>query len=64
MARVVADFAACQGYANCVVSADDAFDLDDDGIVVLLMEDVSEEDRARVEVAAKSCPVSALWLED
>lgn len=55
---------ACQGYANCVVSASDVYDLDDDGKVVLLMESVSEEDRARVEIAARSCPAGALWLAD
>lgn len=59
-----ADLAACQGYANCVVGADDVYDLDDDGIVVLLRETISEDDRPRVENAAKSCPVSALWVEE
>jgi ferredoxin len=59
-----ADPAACQGYANCVVAADDVYDIDDDGIVVLLRGEVEESDRARVETAARSCPVSALWLED
>ncbi|HWJ65262.1 MAG TPA: ferredoxin [Nocardioides sp.] len=64
MAKLVADFGACQGYANCVVAADDVYDIDDDGIVVLLKMTVPEDDRARVEEAARSCPVSALWLED
>ena len=59
-----ADLAACQGYANCVVAADDVYDIDDDGIVVLLRSEVEDSDRARVETAARSCPVSALWLED
>ena len=64
MATIVADLGACQGYANCVVAADDVFDLDDEGVVVLLRTTVPEADRARVEEAARSCPVSALWLED
>lgn len=64
MAVVKADLGACQGYANCVVGAEDVFDLDDDGVVVLLTTHVEESDRVRVETAAKSCPVSALWLED
>jgi len=59
-----ADLAACQGYANCVVGADDVYDIDDGGIVVLLQTAVDEADRVRVEAAARSCPVSALWLED
>jgi len=58
------DRGACQGYANCVVAADDVYDIDNDGLVVLLQEQVDDGDRARVEAAARSCPVSALWLED
>lgn len=64
MAKIMADLEACQGYANCVVAADDVYDLDDDGVVVLLKSAIEESDRARVEEAARSCPVSALWLED
>lgn len=64
MAILKADVSVCQGYANCVVGADDYYDLDDDGVVVALRDRVGEEDRARVEAAANSCPVSALWLEE
>lgn len=64
MAVVKADVELCQGYANCVMAADDTFDIDDDGIVVLLRADVPEQDRARVEEAARSCPVTALTVED
>jgi len=61
---VKADLEACQGYANCVVGAEDYFDIDDDGVVVLLKTEVPEADRGRVEEAAHSCPVSALLVED
>lgn len=64
MAVVRADLDTCLGYANCVVGADDYFDVDDDGVVVLLRVDVPESNRARVEEAVRSCPVSALILED
>ncbi|TMS52432.1 ferredoxin [Mycobacterium sp. DBP42] len=64
MAVVKANLSACQGYANCVVAADDYFDIDDDGVVVLLKVDVPESERARVEEAARSCPVSALEVVD
>ena len=59
-----ADLDACQGYANCVVGAEDVFDIDDDGIVVLLRTTIDPADRARVETAARSCPVSALRVQD
>lgn len=58
------DSGKCQGYGNCVVGADDVFDIDDDGVVVLLRREIAESDRARVDSAARSCPVSALTVED
>lgn len=64
MAVVKADLEVCQGYANCVVGAPDHFDLDDDGLVVVLKAKVAEADLARVTEAARSCPVSALVVED
>jgi ferredoxin len=59
-----ADLAACQGYANCVIAAPDTYDLDDDGVVVLLRTEVTEEDLPRIRDAARSCPISALTIED
>jgi ferredoxin len=59
-----ADVGACQGYANCVDAAPDIYDIDDDGVVVLLKESVTDDERGRIEEAARSCPVSALTIED
>lgn len=64
MPTVKSDLSLCQGYANCVMAAEDYFDIDDDGLVVLLKTDVPESERARVEEAARTCPVSALRVED
>jgi 3-phenylpropionate/trans-cinnamate dioxygenase ferredoxin reductase subunit len=64
MAVVKADLNACQGYANCVVGAEDVFDIDDDGVVVLLRTTIEESERTRVEEAARSCPAAALVVED
>jgi 3-phenylpropionate/trans-cinnamate dioxygenase ferredoxin reductase subunit len=64
MAVVKADLEACQGYANCVAGAQDVFDIDDDGVVVLLRTTVEESERGRVEDAARSCPAGALTVED
>jgi 3-phenylpropionate/trans-cinnamate dioxygenase ferredoxin reductase subunit len=63
MTTVKAERRLCQGYANCVVAASDYFDIDDDGVVVLLRDDVPDQDVARVDQAARSCPVSVLRLE-
>jgi ferredoxin len=62
MPVVHADLTQCQGYANCVVAADDTFDVGDDGVVVVLRAEVPQSDRARVEAAARACPVSALTV--
>jgi ferredoxin len=59
-----ADFDACQGYGNCITGAPDVYDIDDDGVVVLLKREISEEERPRIEEAARSCPVSALTVEE
>ena len=64
MARLLADFKACQGYGNCITGAPDVYDIDDDGTVVLLKDEIAEQDRPRVEEAARSCPVDALSIED
>ena len=60
MPVVKADLGQCQGYGNCVVAAADTFDLDDDGMVVVLRAEFPESDRVRIEAAAESCPMSAL----
>ena len=45
------------------MNAPDLFDLDDDDMVVVLKDEVTEEERAHAEQAVRSCPVSALTLE-
>jgi ferredoxin len=59
-----ADFGACQGYANCVDAAPDVYDIDDDGVVVLLKDEITEDELPRIEEAARSCPVNALTIEN
>jgi ferredoxin len=59
-----ADFGACQGYANCVDAAPDVYDIDDDGVVVLLKDEITADELPRIEEAARSCPVNALTIEN
>jgi ferredoxin len=58
--RIEADRDACISAGNCVMTAPEVFDQDDDGIVELLTDPVpaDEEDHARE--AVKLCPASAL----
>lgn len=62
--RVDADRDACISAGNCVMTADEVFDQDDDGIVVVLVPEVSADDEAKVREAVKLCPASALRLVD
>ena len=64
MPIIKADLELCQGYANCVMEAPKFFDINDDGVVVVLEEEFGEETRGRVEAAVRSCPVSPLRIED
>ncbi|BBZ59080.1 ferredoxin [Mycolicibacterium monacense] len=63
MPRLHADYPSCQGYGNCVTGAADTFDVDDDGVVVLLRDTFAEPERSRIEDAVRSCPVNALSIE-
>ena len=62
--RVEADRDACISAGNCVMTAGEIFDQDDDGIVVVLSAEVAADDVATVREAVKLCPASALRLVD
>lgn len=64
MATVEVIPGTCQGHASCIAAADDIFDIDDRGTVVLMQREVGPGDRARVEAAVSACPVRALRLLD
>ncbi|SEN19153.1 ferredoxin [Nonomuraea pusilla] len=61
--HIIVDTGKCEGFGNCVMADPDTFDLGDDGLVVSLRATAEEHDRARVEEAARSCPVEAITLE-
>jgi ferredoxin len=62
--KVTANRDVCISAGNCVMAASAVFDQDEDGIVVMLVDDVpeSEEDHARE--AVKLCPSQALRIAD
>jgi len=53
----------CQNHGQCVFSAPQVFELDDDGELVQLQDDVGEDLRDAVEEAADVCPVQAITIE-
>ncbi|WP_338055667.1 ferredoxin [Streptosporangium subroseum] len=62
--HVKLDTQNCQAYANCLLTAPEVFDLDEEsGIAIILQENPPENLRAVVEEAVRSCPVQALILE-
>lgn len=62
--KIEADQDSCITAGNCVMVADALFDQDDDGVVVVLTEDVPEGEEDRAREAVKLCPASALRLLD
>lgn len=61
--RVRVDLSRCQGYGNCVAAAPDVFDLAENGLVLLLDEEPSDDRADDVLQAEKMCPVQAITVE-
>ncbi len=64
MSRVSADREICIQSGNCVMVAGDVFDQDDDGVVVVLTDEVSGDAEDRAQQAVNLCPAAALALQD
>jgi len=62
--KVHADRDVCISAGNCVMAADAVFDQDEDGIVVLLVDDVPEEEEDHAREAVRLCPSQALRIVD
>jgi len=62
--RVQADRDVCISAGNCVMAADAVFDQDDDGIVVVLVDEVPEGEQDHVREASRLCPSQALRVAD
>jgi ferredoxin len=58
--KIEADREVCIQAGNCVMAADTLFDQDDDGIVVVLVDEVPEDEEDRAREAVKLCPSQAL----
>ena len=60
--KVVADRDICIGAGMCVMTNDAVFDQDDEGIVVVLTEQIPADDEMRVRNAVGLCPSGALSI--
>lgn len=62
--KVQASREKCVGAGTCVSLAPTVFDQDDDDAIVrLLKDDVSDDELGAVEEAVDFCPAQAIWLE-
>ncbi len=60
--RVQADRDVCIQAGNCVMVADSLFDQDDDGIVVVLVDEVPADEQDKAREAVRLCPSQALTI--
>ena len=62
--KVAADREKCIGAGMCVMTSEAVFDQDEDGVVVVLHEEVPADEQARVRDAVPLCPSGALQLQE
>jgi ferredoxin len=62
--KVSADRDVCISAGNCVMAAGAVFDQDDDGIVVVLVDEVPEAEEGNAREAIRLCPSQALQIAD
>ena len=62
--RVIVDHAKCTGLGLCESVAEDVFEVQDDGSLTLLVQEICPSRRAEIQEAVDSCPTEALRLVD
>lgn len=62
--RVEVDLDKCTGHGICESIAEDVFEVQDDGIVLIRDSERPEVDRDRMRQAVTQCPAAALRLTD
>jgi ferredoxin len=60
--KVKVDFDLCESNALCEAIAPDVFQLDDDDFLEVLDDEVTDENRDRIERAVASCPRAAISI--
>ena len=61
--KVIVDYGKCEANAICMGILPEVFEVDDDDNLHLLMEEVPEDMRDRLEQAVRSCPMTAIAME-
>ena len=61
--KVIVNQEACIGCGACQAICEDVFELNDDGLSTVKVEEVSEENTEAVNDAKESCPTGAIDTE-
>lgn len=62
--KVVVDRTKCSSIGLCEAVAPDIFEIGPDGVLNILITDISADRRHEVEQACENCPTQALSIED
>jgi ferredoxin len=62
--RIEVDVDKCTGHGICESIADDVFEVQDDGLLVIDHDKAATADRDRLQQAVIQCPAAALRLAD
>ncbi|SEA60231.1 MULTISPECIES: ferredoxin [unclassified Mycobacterium] len=62
--KITVDRQRCASIGLCESVAPDLFQVDDDGVLRLVREDVSADELAQVRIAVDDCPTCALSLQE
>jgi ferredoxin len=62
--KVIVDHSLCEGHARCMENAPEVFEVRDDDRSYVLVDEIPEELRVKVERAVQTCPRAAIKLED
>ena len=61
--KVIVDLSNCDLHGLCVEAAPEVFEIDDKGVLRVLIESPPEDLRAKVEKAARECPTGAITIQ-
>ncbi|RFA10376.1 ferredoxin [Subtercola boreus] len=61
--KIIVDRDRCTGLGNCEALAAEYFEVDEDGSLTVLREDIDAADLGLVERAVAGCPMAALRIE-
>ena len=62
--KVIVDHSLCEGHARCMDNVPEVFEVHDDDRSYVLLEQIPEDLREKIERAVKVCPRAAISLED